>query len=93
MRTLTNETNPIISGIATCRANKDNKTFDEKQYITCEIICCSFLLRLLNEAQDSISLLYKETKIATTANENTVMNQISGTIYLHMEGWIICLYF
>jgi len=86
MRTLTNETNPIISAIATCFANKDNKIFDEKQYITCEIICCSILLRLLNEAQDSTPLLYKEMEIAITANENAVMNQISRAIYLHMVG-------
>jgi hypothetical protein len=41
-----NNTNPTISGIATCFADQDGKILDEKQHITDEIICCTFLLQL-----------------------------------------------
>jgi hypothetical protein len=65
-----NNSNPTISGIARRFTNQDVKILDEKQYITYEIICCTFLVQLLNETQDPTSPLYKQMDIALSANAN-----------------------
>ena len=49
-----------LAGVARDLARTHNRCLDEKQYITYEIICCSFLLAQLDETgnQDSIIKQY-----------------------------------
>jgi flagellar biosynthesis GTPase FlhF len=60
-------------GISKHFANQDGEIIDEKQYITYEIICCTFLLQLLHETQDPISPLHKQMDIASSTNANSTL--------------------
>jgi hypothetical protein len=35
---------PTIAGVADSLASQDGKVLDEKQYITYDMVCCTFLL-------------------------------------------------
>lgn len=72
------ETTPTIAGIAKQLARKHNKTLDKKQYITYEIICCSFLLTLLNDATSPSSELYRHID---RANNNDTGRKYSVKLY------------
>ena len=48
---------PSISGVAKKVTRVENKLFDEKQYITYDIICCTFLLQLVLDGRDHKSTL------------------------------------
>ena len=48
---------PTLQSIACKIAHKEGKMMDEKQYITYEIICCTFLLGLIEDGQDETTSL------------------------------------
>ena len=65
---------PVPTLIDTARkvARYDGTNMDEKQYITYEIVCCTFLLGLVNESNNPNSLLssYLKEAISSTDNES-----------------------
>ncbi len=58
------KSNPTIAGIARHLSKQDGKLLDEKQYITYEMICCTFLLQFLDDALDPSSSVYKQIGLA-----------------------------
>ena len=48
---------PTLSGFARKVANMENKILDKKQYIAYKIICCTFMLGLIRDGKDTITLL------------------------------------
>ena len=65
---------PVPTLIDTARkvARYEGTNMDEKQYITYEIVCCTFLLGLVNESNNTNSLLslYLKEAISSTDNES-----------------------
>ena len=55
---------PTMAVVAKRLATQENKLLDEKQYMTYEIICCTFLLELLRDAQDDTTSLYNSMQTA-----------------------------
>ena len=62
-----------IHGVAKQLASRHNKILDEKQYITYEIICCSFLLSILNDATDCNTDLYQQIDRASNSNAGNII--------------------
>ena len=62
-----------IHGVAKQLASRHNKILDEKQYITYEIICCSFLLSILNDATDCSTDLYQQIDRASNSNAGNII--------------------
>ena len=52
---------PTLSGIAHKVAQVEDLKLDEKQYITYEIICCTFLFDLVNDGGDCDTTLGKKS--------------------------------
>lgn len=48
---------PTLQGIARKVASIENKVLDEKQYLTYEIICCTFMMGLINDGCDTSTSL------------------------------------
>ena len=49
----------------------NGKVCDKKQYITYEMVCCTFLLELLNEALDPTSSVHRQMGIAISMDNNS----------------------
>ena len=62
--------NPTIASIAQL-AKHDGKLLDKKQFITFEMICCTFLLQFVNEALDPSSSIYKHIGIAASHDDHS----------------------
>ena len=58
------ETNPTIAGVAQTLAQQEGEVLDEKQYITYEMSCCTFLLQLVNETLDPASSVHKQVGVS-----------------------------
>ena len=58
------QADPMIAGVAESLATQDGKVLDKKQYITYEMVCCTFLLELLNEALDPTSSVHRQMAVA-----------------------------
>jgi hypothetical protein len=65
--------NPTIAGVAKRLARFNGKLLDEKQYITYDILCCTFLLQLLNKALDPTSSVHTQIAIAISQDDNSDM--------------------
>jgi hypothetical protein len=65
--------NPTIAGVAKWLAQCNGKLLDEKQYITYDIVCCTFLLQLLNKALDSTSSVHTKICLAISKDDNSEM--------------------
>ena len=84
-RDSTANSNRIPTLVDTARqiASEQGVTMDEKQYIAYEIIACSVLLRLINDGQDSKSLLYSYLQQSMTARSEqstkmSIVNQLKA---------------
>jgi hypothetical protein len=55
---------PTMAGVVKRLVTQEGKLLDEKQYMTYEIICCTFLLELLRDAQDDTTSLYNNMQTA-----------------------------
>ena len=64
-----NQENITIAGVAQDLARTHNRQLDEKQYITYEIICCSFLLAQLDETGGQNNII--NTYITSALGEST----------------------
>ena len=62
-----------IHGVAKQLALNHNKILDKKQYITYEIICCSFLLSILNDSTDCETNLYQQIDRASNSNAGNII--------------------
>lgn len=62
---------PTMAVVAKRLATQENKLLDEKQYMTYEIICCTFLLELLRDAQDDTTSLYNSMQTALKKTQMT----------------------
>ena len=62
---------PTLVGTARKVARYEGTQMDEKQYLTYEVMCCTFLLGLVNESNNPNSLLssYLKQAISSTDNE------------------------
>ena len=58
------ENNPTIAGVAQTLVQQEGKVLDEKQYITYEMFCCTFLLQLVNETLDPASSVHKQVGVS-----------------------------
>ena len=68
---------PTLSSIARKVARNEGKQLDEKQYIAYEVICCTFLLDLINEGGDNNSNLYARLQQAiSTDNDDCSMKEL-----------------
>jgi flagellar biosynthesis GTPase FlhF len=65
------ETNPTIAGVAQTLAQLEGKVLDEKQYITYEMLCCTFLLQLVNETLDPTSSVHKQVGVSISMDDNS----------------------
>ena len=66
------ETTPTIAGVAKRLASKHKKVLDKKQYITYEIICCSFLLSILHDTTDPTSDIYRHIDRANSSDNGKI---------------------
>ena len=62
---------PTMAGVAKRLATQEGKLLDEKQYMTYEIICCTFLLELLKDAQDDTTSLYNSMRTSLKKTQMT----------------------
>ena len=63
---------PTIAGVAKKLALRDGTILDEKQYITYEIICCTFLLDMLKETHTNFKLMQATTSNAIEQLPNSI---------------------
>lgn len=63
---------PTLTGIARKVAMVENKMLDEKQYITYEIICCTFLLGLVTDGSDHNTILGR--RLGQTLGSSSITN-------------------
>ena len=59
-----------IKGVAQELRRDHDRELDKKQYITYEIICCSFLLSLLDQSHDRNKIMKRYTNTALSIEEN-----------------------
>ena len=63
-------------------ARLEKTQLDQKQFIACEMIACTFLLGLLNDGSDNntklVAYLQQTMEIATTADVNDVIKKIKA---------------
>ena len=74
---------PTLVDTARQIAREQGVTMDEKQYIAYEIIACSVLLQLINDGQDSKSLLYSYLQQSMTdrpeqSTKTSIVNQLKA---------------
>jgi hypothetical protein len=62
---------PTMVGVAKRLATQEGKLLDEKQYMTYKVICCTFLLKLLRDAQDDTTSLYNSMQTALKKTQMT----------------------
>ena len=67
------QANPTIAGVVKRLAQYNGELLNEKQYIPCEIVCCTFLLQLLNEGLDPTSCVSRQTGLTISAEDNSEM--------------------
>ena len=65
------ESYPTIAGVAQTLARREGKVLDEKQYITYEMLCCTFLLQLVNETLDPTSSVHKQVGVSISMDDNS----------------------
>ena len=65
------ETNPTIAGVAQTLAQQEGKLLDENQYITDEMLCCTFLLQIINETLDPASSIHKQVGVSISMEDNS----------------------
>jgi hypothetical protein len=61
---------PTIAGVADSLALQDGKVLDDKQYITYDMVCFTFLLELLNEALDLTSSYHRQMGVTISLDNN-----------------------
>ena len=80
------ETNPTIAGVAQTLARREGKVLDEKQYITYEMLCCTFLLQLVNETLDPTSSVHKQVGVSISMDEELFTGMMNIGVRPTVDG-------
>ena len=66
---------PTLVGVARKLARVEGTQMDDKQYVAYEVLCCTFLLDLIKDANDPDSDLYSHLQEAISARINSSSNK------------------